>query len=403
MKKVFAVILGAAVIIAAVVYFVMPRSIELTLKGKQSMTITTGTTYKEPGYTASYKGKNLTSLVKVSSVDTTTLGTKSIKYTLTYDQKTTSVTRTVKVVDNQAPTLVIGGDQVEWKLGTAFKDLGYRVYDNHDASSKISVKVSNNVDVNKAGTYQEVYKATDTDGNTTTKTRQVIVSSSAKMSSTGIAVCMYHYLYADNNVPSKVNVNYISINTFKKELDYLIGAHYYFPTFSELRDYVDGKINLPQKSIILSFDDGQKYTIKQLSKIALEYKVPITSFLITSHSGKEKVAAYQNAYFRFESHSHNMHHGGGKIGHGGIFTALSVTKGLADLKTSISICGSGEAFAYPFGDTNASSEEAVKEAGFKVAFTTVNGKAKKGADPLLLPRLRMFNKQSLFSFKSRIQ
>ena len=50
-----------------------------------------------------------------------------------------------------------------------------------------------------------------------------------------------------------------------------------------------------------------------------------------------------------------------------------------------------------------SSEEAVKEAGFKVAFTTVNGKAKKGADPLLLPRLRMFNKQSLFSFKSRIQ
>ena len=91
----------------------------------------------------------------------------------------------------------------------------------------------------------------------------------------------------------------------------------------------------------------------------------------------------------YESHSHNMHRPGGNIGHGGVFTAISEEEGMADLKESIKICGSGEAFAYPFGDYNVSSRDMVEEAGFLCAVTTEYGKARPGTDPLLLPRIRM--------------
>ena len=44
----------------------------------------------------------------------------------------------------------------------------------------------------------------------------------------------------------------------------------------------------------------------------------------------------------------------------------------------------------------------VKEAGFLCAVTTEPGKAKPGDDPLLLPRVRMVNGQSLDSFINKV-
>ena len=97
-----------------------------------------------------------------------------------------------------------------------------------------------------------------------------------------------------------------------------------------------------------------------------------------------------------------MHRGGGNIGHGGIFTAISEEDGLADLKRSIEICGSSDAFAYPFGDYNESSRSMVEKAGFLCAVTTEYGKAEPGDDPMLLPRVRMSMGQSLAGFQDRV-
>lgn len=155
---------------------------------------------------------------------------------------------------------------------------------------------------------------------------------------------------------------------------------------------------MPKKSIVLTFDDGQEQTLVYLAQLSNEYKIPITSFLITKNSGESNVAKYSSKYLNFQSHSHNMHRAGGSIGHGGIFTALSVEKAKADLKTSIEICDSSNAFAYPFGDYTDSCRQAVEEVGFLCAVTTIYGKAYPGDDPLLLPRVRMFDGQSLNNF-----
>ena len=84
----------------------------ITLLGDSSVTIEVNSTYNDAGATATdnYDG-DLTSIVVVSDVDTSTVG----DYTVTYNVTDTSVcmievTRTVSVVDTTAPVITLLGD-----------------------------------------------------------------------------------------------------------------------------------------------------------------------------------------------------------------------------------------------------------------------------------------------------
>ncbi len=219
----------------------------------------------------------------------------------------------------------------------------------------------------------------------------------------GLAICMYHYVYDEADPPDDLNNNYIEVHALEEEVKYLVENDYYFPTWEEVRDYVNGDLLLPEKSVVLTFDDGAKSFLELGIPIFEKYEVPATSFLITSKDGEEKTREYQSDYVTFQSHSDNMHRGGGNIGHGGIFTAMSHDDAVADLKKSIEICGNGDAFAYPYGDYTDDCRTAVEDAGFACAVTTENRRAQVGDDPLLLPRVRMVEGQSLEGFISLVE
>ncbi len=219
----------------------------------------------------------------------------------------------------------------------------------------------------------------------------------------GLAICMYHFVYQEENRPEYVDNNYIEQNALREEFQYLVDNEYYFPTWEEVRQYVDGTLLLPEKSVVLTFDDADLSFLELGIPVAEEVGVPVTSFVITSSDGPNKVETYASPYVDFESHTHDMHKAGGTIGHGGIFTALSVEDAVTDLQTSIEICGNGDALAYPFGDYNDSSIEATKEAGFLCAVTTEYGRVYPGDDPYLLSRVRMLEGQSLASFISCVE
>ena len=134
------------------------------------MTIEVGTTFTDPGATASDAGDgDLTSSIVVSgSVDTSTIGT----YTLTYDVSDTSgnpadsVTRTVNVVDTTAPVITLLGDNLMTiEVGTTFTDPGAVATDNYDGDLTSSIAIVNNVDTSTVGTYTVTYNVSDTSGN----------------------------------------------------------------------------------------------------------------------------------------------------------------------------------------------------------------------------------------------
>ncbi len=406
MKKIKIIILVLAIVILgiaglAVTYYTNQYSLELN--GEPEITVGLNSVYRDDGVTARIKGKDVSSEIKPSgSVDTSTPG----KYELTYDAGTLSVTRTVTVDDKMNPEIILEGDQDESviKLGEEFEDPGYKAVDEDGRDITADVKVKGG-DFKKAGTNSVEYTVSDSKGRTTCVKREVTVEPNVDYGAAGLPICMYHYVYDENDPPDDLNQrygNYISTQDLEEELNWLNEEGYYYPTWQEVRDYIDGKLLLPEKSIVLCFDDGAKSFLENGIPVLEKCKVPATCFMITSSSGEEKIAEYQSEYVIYESHSHNMHRPGGNIGHGGIFTAISWDEGIADLKQSIGICGSGDAFAYPYGDYTRNCREMVEEAGFLCAVTTEYGKAQPGNDPLLLPRVRMSMGQSMEDFKYHV-
>lgn len=218
----------------------------------------------------------------------------------------------------------------------------------------------------------------------------------------GLSILMYHTVYDPLDPPQRrIDNNYISTVNLEEQLQYLTEEGYSFPTWKDVRRYIDGEMNLPEKSVVLTFDDGtdgfRKYGVPLLNK----YKVPATAFIIVSKNGKKWAEHKEDyPYLDLESHSYNMHRPGGRIGHGGIMTRLSYSEVYTDLKMSQAVLGNSNAFSYPFGDVDQLGQcrEAVEGAGFIIAVTTKYGRVYPGADPLMLPRMRVNGRNSLAAF-----
>ena len=405
-RKILLIVLVLAIIvvgIAAIVMTFYSSNFSMKLKGDEEMTVGLNAVYEDQGVEAVIDGKDVSGKVEVTGeVDTSKPGTYELKYSV----EDLKVVRKVTVLDKMNPEIVLdGSEKIDGlKLGDKFDEPGYRATDENgkDITDKVEVDGS---DIRKAGTNTVSYTVSDDNGNTTRVTREVEVAANTDYGAPGLPICMYHYVYDENNPPDDLNQrfgNYISMQDLEEELNWLNEEGYYYPTWKEVRDYVDGKLLLPDKSIVLCFDDGAVSFLENGIPVLEKCKTPATCFMITSYNGEEKIAQYQSDHVIYESHSDNMHRGGGNIGHGGIFTAISEEDGLADLKRSIEICGSSDAFAYPFGDYNESSRSMVEKAGFLCAVTTEYGKAEPGDDPLLLPRVRMSMGQSLAGFQDRV-
>ena len=393
------VIMGIALF--TTVYYTMQLS--LSLNGPDEMTIGLNGLYEEKGAKACVGGRDASDRVQITgSVDTSTPGT----YTLKYEIETLTVERKVTVTDKMKPELVLEGDDtMELMLGETFEEPGYRAADENGRDITGDVKVTG-TELTRAGENQIKYTVSDSRGNTTQLMRSVNVLPNTEYDAAGLPVCMYHYVYDENDPPEDLYNrfgNYISQQELEKELNWLNEEGYYFPTWKEVREYIDGELMLPDKSIVITFDDGSRSFLDYGIPVLEKCRVPSTSFVITSNDGEKKIAGYQSDYVTYQSHSDNMHRPGGNIGHGGIFTALSYDEALADLQKSIEICGSSDAFAYPYGDYNESCRQVVEDAGFLCAVTTQAGKAYPGDNPMLLPRVRMSLGQSLDQFISMVQ
>ena len=147
----------------------------------------------------------------------------------------------------------------------------------------------------------------------------------------------------------------------------------------------------------------RKNFLKEGIPLLEKYKVPATSFVIGCKNGKQKVKQYASEYISYQSHSYNMHRGGGHIGHGGVISAMTQNEIFTDLKKNQEIVQNTEAFAYPYGDITPEGKKAVQEVQTLCAFSTHYGKVKKGMDLMELPRIRVFGNGNVEAFISSIQ
>lgn len=304
----------------------------------------------------------------------------------------------VMTLDGAADTYVLVGED--------FLDGGCHAYDTA-ARKPLATEVSGTVDTQTPGDYAITYTATDEAGAQAAATRMVHVVENFDDfdgKAETLPVLMYHYIYTEDDPPAEEDANYLLDTKFEKQLAYLAEHGYYYPSYAEVRAFAEGTHTLPARSVVLTFDDGQKGFLKYGVPLLERYKVPATSFIICSQKGtKKKLQTYADPYVQFQSHSYNMHRDGSDVGRGGIIHALATDEIVKDLKKAQKILGTTEAFAYPYGDNNENAWAAMEKADVLCAFTVENRRVKPGDNPYALPRVRIAGEYTQEGFEYLVE
>ena len=142
----------------------------IVLHGNASMTIPFGSTYAEPGYSATDNvDGNITGKVAVSgAVNGNKLGAYTISYDVSDSSNNTAIqqNRTVHVADKTPPVITLYGQaNMTIALGSKYVEPGYSATDNVDGNVTGSVRVTGAVNHTKVGTYAISYDVADGAGN----------------------------------------------------------------------------------------------------------------------------------------------------------------------------------------------------------------------------------------------
>lgn len=221
-----------------------------------------------------------------------------------------------------------------------------------------------------------------------------------------VPVLMYHYFYdASVEKPTK-GTNSHSIQSLRSQLKWLWENNYVTLTMDELYAWLNGEIELPTRCVLLTSDDGKDDFFDLLQPELKKYGFVATSFVITSY--RENIP-YKLTLSNIEmhSHTHNMHKGtiksGGIPDNRGMIQGVAIDEGVADMKQSSDILNGSKYMAYPYGTYGGNAKKIVKQAGFRLAFTTTNGVVRRGDDPYQLKRVRVSGSATIESFKALIR
>ena len=145
----------------------------INLKGEKKYKVCKVDKYNEPGYTVfDNYDTNLDDKVE------TNLVVDKVVYTV--KDSSGNIGRNVRYLieeDDKGPEITLNGSaSVNVIVGNTYEELSATAEDECDGDVTSSIEISGTVDTSKTGTYEITYTAKDTKGNTSTKTRKVVVS-----------------------------------------------------------------------------------------------------------------------------------------------------------------------------------------------------------------------------------
>jgi peptidoglycan/xylan/chitin deacetylase (PgdA/CDA1 family) len=177
---------------------------------------------------------------------------------------------------------------------------------------------------------------------------------------------------------------------FAAELQALHDGGYHTITQAQLFDALYRGAPLPPKPVIISVDDGYVDDVRTILPDLLRWHMVATFFVITGRMTEpgflsaDQIRELDRA--GMDVGDHTAHH-------------VDLTE-LTPSELTAETAGSRQAleavlghpvyfFAYPFGAFNDTVVQAVRAAGFTLAYTTAGGTTESTADPLTLPRVHV--------------
>ena len=204
-----------------------------------------------------------------------------------------------------------------------------------------------------------------------------------------IAVLNYHFVInkeaGEDKLCSPSSICH-SDTQFESHIKYIKDNDFYTITMKELELFIDGKINLPKKSVSITIDDG--WFVNRAIQILEKHDAMGTLFLIGSLA---PVSDYSSKNLEVHSHTWNLHNVANCPGGRSPLLCYDKNTLVEDLKKSRESLNNTTYFCYPFYDYNNHAINALEEAGFAMALTGGNYKVKRGINKFKVPRYVVYN------------
>lgn len=215
---------------------------------------------------------------------------------------------------------------------------------------------------------------------------------------TYVPILMYHNIN-DQYDPANASVE-MSEEDFREQMETLKEAGYTTITFEEYLDYENGLAELPDKPIMINFDDGYLNNYTRAYPILKELGMKATIFVITGRMGMSGGVTYphftweqakimeDSGVIDIESHT-NFHNN---------LKDVSLETAIQELRKSKyliqkNLGKDATVLAYPYGDFTEEVKQAAKDAGYLAAVKVKLGNPgvnRKGQDVYELKRLTVY-------------
>ncbi|MCL2577259.1 MAG: polysaccharide deacetylase family protein [Defluviitaleaceae bacterium] len=230
-----------------------------------------------------------------------------------------------------------------------------------------------------------------------------------------VPVLLYHHIIPDAlNTEHRNNGAVISLEDFEAQMSYLYQNDFTAITLTQLENYLFNSVPLPEKSVMIHFDDGYYSNFVHAMPILERYGFIAQLFLIgkavydrgdtqppMNYEAFTFTAAktIEGTEYVFETANHTFakHH----LVEGTPYTAF-VYYGrdtiIQDLLRCFDFVNDHRAFAYPQGQYSEETIEILEYLGITMAFTTQSGYITSDSNNMLLPRFVIFPNTSTRRF-----
>jgi peptidoglycan/xylan/chitin deacetylase (PgdA/CDA1 family) len=234
-----------------------------------------------------------------------------------------------------------------------------------------------------------------------------------------IPVLMYHDIISEDD---KSDGNKMPVKVFNEQMQFLKENGYATITNEEFIAAYDKKINLPEKSVLITFDDGFKSIKTLVEPILQKHDFRATSFIIGSYINREQWHLNKNEIndissrkiVNFESHTYDLHQYKNKRG-------LIETTNSDDFKTDnlkqVDLLGhKTNIVCYPFGHGGGNAVNNLKDSDIPFGFAITSGSGSNTVlsedrkneldqtqDPRNLPRVRINADTTIDKFKQLVK
>ena len=199
-----------------------------------------------------------------------------------------------------------------------------------------------------------------------------------------VPILAYHQVSEEKDIYS------VTAGQFAEQMEYLSAKGYHAISLEELFAAYEGKGTLPNKAIVITFDDGYEDNFLTALPIMEKYNMKATVFVVPSLVNTPDYLSWQQVLAmkerKIEIGSHTMNH----IGLGEV-SPEKQRQEIVDSKLVLEqhLGTTVKFFAYPYGQFTAITQQLLREAGYKGASSGIPGLNNPNTDAYALKRVNV--------------